>query len=356
MNWRIIRALIFNDYRNFFRDKLFGVMTVFGMVMFILFYFIMPSTMDETIEIGLYAPFAAAIVEKIPSDEGLILHAMESEDQLKIAVIENRFPVGISISDEAMTSALSGERPRIVVYYSSAIPDEMREMNTMLIREMINEMINEMAGRSLDIDEVRIVLGPDMEGRQIPHRDRMLPMLVFMLLAGEIIGLSHLITSEVQAGTIHALMVTPMKVIDFFVGKGLTGLSMAFSQILLLMIVTTSMSHNVSLILVSLLLGAIMVTGIAFIIAAVAKEMMSVIAWGTLALIVMVIPAFAVMFPGAATGWIKFFPSYFLVDTLHRAINFNIGWGGNIRNILLLAGINVVSVSIGIVALKRKLA
>jgi ABC-2 type transport system permease protein len=107
---------------------------------------------------------------------------------------------------------------------------------------------------------------------------------------------------------------------------------------------------------VSLLLGAMMVTGIAFIVASVSKDMMSVIGWGTVALLVLVIPALAAMFPGAASRWIKIIPSYFLVDILRRAINFNIGWGGNIWNVMALVCFNIVFIAVGIAVLKRKLA
>jgi ABC-2 type transport system permease protein len=212
-----------------------------------------------------------------------------------------------------------------------------------------------LSGYTLDIEDVEIVLGPDMGGRQIPYRKRIMPFLLFMLLTSEIIGLSNLITSEIKTGTIQALLGTPMKVIDFFAGKGITGMTMAFFQIVILMVVTNSLSRHISLVVVTLILGAMMVTGLAFIVASVSKDMMSVIAWGTLVWIIMVIPAVAVIFPGPVSVWIKVIPSYYIVDTLHRAVNFDVGWSGNVRNVLLLSGCNGAFVFFGIFALNRKL-
>ena len=349
MNWRTIKTLIAKDFKLFFRNKFFGVMTIFGIILYLVFYFIMPNTVDEKIEIGLYAPQALSMFyENI--EEGLIIRNMKSEDELKQAVIDKELHIGISIPEDIQKSLLSGKKPQIFVYYSSDLSDEIKEMYTILIGEMINQM----SGFKIDIDEVEIVLGPDMGGKQIPYRDRMLPLFAVMLLITETLGLANLITSELEDGTIQALLTTPMKVTDLFVGKGVTGVFLAFSPAVLLMIITGSLTQNVLLIITSLLLGSIMVTGLAFFIASISKDMMSVIAWGTLLMIVLFIPAFTVIFPGPVSGWIKVIPSFFLVDTLHRAVNFDIGWSGNLNNIIFLIGFNIVFVLLGIITLKRK--
>jgi len=351
MNWLIIKTLISKDFKLFFRDKFFGIMTIAGIVLYIIFYFIMPNAIDETIEIGLYAPQASNISYKNIKEEGLIIRYMKTEDELKQAIIDKKLHIGISIPEDIQKSLLSAKKPQLFVYYSSDLSDEIKEMYTMLISEMINEM----SGFKIDIDDVEIVLGPDMGDKQIPFRDRMLPLFAFMLLITETMGLANLIASELENGTIQALLTTPMKVMDLFVGKGITGVFLAFSQVLLLMIITGSLTQNILLIITSLLLGSIMVTGLAFFIASISKDMMSVVAWGTLSMIVLFIPAFTVIFPGPVSGWIKVIPSFFLVDILHRAVNFDIGWGGNLNNIMLLMGFNIVFVFLGIITLKRRL-
>lgn len=349
MNWRTIKTIIAKDFKLFFRNKFFSIMTIFGIIIYLVFYFIMPNTVDEKIEIGLYAPQAFSIFyENI--EEGLIIRNMKNEDELKQAVTDKELHIGISIPEDIQKSLISGKKSQIFVYYSSDLSDEIKEMYTILIGEMINEM----SGFEIDIDQVEIVLGPDMGGKQIPYRDRMLPLFAVMLLVTETLGLANLITSELESGTIQALLTTPMKVIDLFVGKGVTGVFLAFSPAVLLMIITGSLTQNVLLIITSLLLGSIMVTGLAFLIASISKDMMSVMAWGTLLMIVLFIPAFTVIFPGPVSGWIKVIPSFFLVDTLHRAVNFDIGWSGNLNNIMFLIGFNIIFVFLGIITLKRK--
>jgi ABC-2 type transport system permease protein len=66
------------------------------------------------------------------------------------------------------------------------------------------------------------------------------------------------------------------------------------------------------------------------------KDMLSVMAWGILAMILLGIPSFGVIFPGTMTGWAKLIPSYYLADTVHQVVNFGAGWSQVSNNLLLL--------------------
>ena len=114
------------------------------------------------------------------------------------------------------------------------------------------------------------------------------------------------------------------------------------------------MSRQPLLVLTTLLLGAVLVTGIGFIISSLGKDMMSVMAWGFPALIILFLPTIGVAFPGVVTGWVKVIPSYYLVDTVHRASNFGAGWGDLWPNLLILLAFNLVFVGLGIWSLRRK--
>lgn len=350
MNGRIITTLVAKDIKLFFRDKFFGIMTVAGIVAYILFYFLMPSQVDETLEIGLYAPGITALADLDLESEGLIIRNMTSQEELKTAITGRELPTGLAIPGDMQDKLLAGEKPQIFLYFSSDLPLELRETYTLLISEMMNELL----GYKLAVAAVEIVLGPDMAGKQIPVRDRMIPLFAFMLLIIETMGLANLLTSELENGTLQALLTTPMKISDLFAGKGLTGILLAFTQATLVMLITGSLAQQTLLILVTLLLGSIMVTGMAFIIAALSKDVMTVMAWSMLFMIAMLIPSFSVMFPGPTSGWIRVLPSFFLVEILHSAVNFNTGWSSNGSNLLILVAFNVVFVSAGILLLRRR--
>ena len=349
MNWSIIRTLVIKDLVLFYRDKFFGLMTIFGLVLYIIFYLVMPKSIDETIEIAVHAPhFFYSILEQ-QQKQGIVVQKMASKEELKQAIIEKKFQFGISIPDDIQTSFFSGNKPQIYIYSSSELPEEIKEMYPAFMGEMF------FGNSQGNIEIVETVLGPDMGGKQIPYRDLLLPMFVFIILVMETLGLANLITSEIESETANALLVTPMSVVEFFVSKGLTGILLAFPQAAFFMFITGTLTQHILLILFALILGTTFLTGLSFFIASVSKDMMSVVGWSVLLMIVLIIPTIGILFPVMISNWIKIIPSYFLVDILHKAVNFGIGWSGNMKNILFLLGYNIIFVSLGIMTLRRKL-
>jgi len=199
------------------------------------------------------------------------------------------------------------------------------------------------------------VLGTDMAGAQVPQRDRMRSLFAVFILMAETFGLAALLSEEFERRTAWALLVTPVSVKDLFTAKGILGTFLAFSQAVLLLAVVGGLSAHPAIILLSLLLGSVLVTGIAFIMASLGRDFMSVTAWGVPVMVLLVVPAIGVMIPGALSGWIKVIPSYYLTDTIYRVSNYGAGWGDVWNNLAILAGINAVIVAVGIRALRRKL-
>jgi ABC-2 type transport system permease protein len=212
-----------------------------------------------------------------------------------------------------------------------------------------------LAGQPLNVESEEIVLGPDMAGRQVPPRQRMLPVLAVFILMIESWGLASLISTEVETGTLRALLVTPLKVEGLFLSKGITGVLMSFGQVLLLLGITGGLAREPLLVLTGLLLGGLLVTGLSFLIASLARDMMSVMAWGMLVMVVLAIPAFNVLLPGLASNWIKVIPSYYFVDTIYRVINFNAGWSQVNASLMALLAMAVAFFGLGVLSLGRKL-
>jgi ABC-2 type transport system permease protein len=350
MNWRIIKALVSKDFSLFFRNRFFAIVTVIGIIFYLSVYFwMMPKSVNESLEIGLYAPVSVSIFSKMEG-EGLEIQEVDSEEALKEAVVDGKYVAGISLPGDTMEKLLSGQKPSISVYFASDVPEETKDA----IIALIQEAAYQLSGQPMTVEISEEILGSDMMGMQIPPRDRIRPLLAVMLLIFETYGLANLIAEEVERHTIQALLVTPVTVSGFFISKGITGVSLAFIQAALFMAIVGGMNHKPLIIITTLLLGAIMVTGIGFIIASLSRDFMSVLAWGMVALIPLFIPSFGVMFPGAVTGWIKFIPSYYLVDTVHRTADFGAGWSDVWLNLLILIGCDFILGWIGVMVLGRR--
>ena len=350
MNWRIIGTLAAKDLSLFFRKKGIVALTILGLVFYLVIYFVIPSTVNEDLEIGIYAPGIPPIFQKLP-EEGLEITTVASEEELKDAVIDGTYIVGVSLPSDFFDKVNSGQKPDIQLYFTPDAPPELKSA----VVTLVNEFAYLLSGQSLTVAITEEVLGPDLLGTPVPPRDRLRPLLAVFIIFMEILGLSTLISEEVEKRTAQALLVTPVTVIDMFTAKSIAGVGLAFVQAVLFMAIVGGMNIQPLIIVVALLLGAVLATGLSFLISAFAKDFMSVLAWSVPALVILIVPSFSIMFPGVITGWVKIIPSYFLVDTVHRVANYGSGWGDVGTNLLILLGYAAVIIVAGILVLRRRL-
>ena len=346
-----IATLIQKDLKLIFRNKLFGVMTLVFFACLVVIYFLLPRSIDEGIDMAVFGDRFPASVEQLLEEDGLSLEYVDSDEALRKGILEGDFQTGIRVPGNLSERLARGEKPGIRVYVPSEMPDDLKDAYTSVVKNLILLI----GGVSLNIEDEEEVLGPDMTGRQIPTRKRLLPIFAFFIIFVEIMTLANLIIEEIQRGTLKALLVSAVRVESLLTAKAITGLCLAFLQIVLIMAVSGALLHRPILVLLTILLGGFMVVGLGFLIAAVSKEMLSVVAWSILVLVVSFLSAANVIFPGAVSNWIRIIPSYYLVDVLHRVINFQSGWTDVYGDLLLLLVFDAVFLLAGTLALRRKL-
>ncbi len=350
MNGRIIRALIQKDIKVFFSNQFFALITGLALVAYAGIYFAMPSTVDETIEMAIFAPALPQQFADSMGDEGVVLKNMESKAALETAVTDNEYAVGVIIPESLNQALASGEQGKIELYFSPEFPEELKEVYVIFFEEIGYNL----SGQRLNIEVNEEILGVDRAGNQIPQREKMLPLFAVLILTMETLGLASLISGEIEAGTLQALLITPMRMEGLFVAKGTVGVGLAFFQAVVLMAVTGGLSQQPLLIIVALLLGSLLVTGLGFLLASVATDLMSVMSWGVPIILLLSLPAISLLLPGLTTNWVKVLPSYYLIDTVYQAVNFNLGWADAGSNLLILAAFALVFMGMGIVVLRRK--
>jgi ABC-2 type transport system permease protein len=348
MKWRIIGAIVSKDLSLYFRNRFIAVITVLGIVAFLVLYFVMPDATSVT-DVGLYAPVVPSVFAEEES-KNIDFVMVDSEAALREAVAGGEYYVGIALPADIMEKFDRGEKPDIKVYFSQETTDEMQE----LYRLFIQELAFKQTGQFASFNETQIVLGTDLLGQDIPLRERMRPLFAVMLLMMEMFGLANLITVEVERRTVHSLLVTPMRIRELFTAKGISGIILSFIPAALFMALVGGMNNQPLVILTAMLLGAVMVTGISFLIASLSKDFMSILGWVFVGLIIMAVPAVGIMMPGTITGWAKAIPSYYLVLPVHQAAYYGSGWGDVWQYLLALVGFDLAFIGLGIMALRRK--
>jgi ABC-2 type transport system permease protein len=354
----VVAAIIAKDVITYLRDRFYVLITVMGLVVYIAVFWVLPATGERTVGLGAHLPGGQALLEQNGGDRGggFEIVPYRTSSELEAAVEEGtKVVAGMDFPQTFLLDARAGRPTSVRVLIGADAPDELRP----LLRGGVAEIVAAISGQQPpvqlpDLDEV--VLGPDRAGQQLSLRERFRPLLIFLVLLVEMIALASLVASEIAQRTVVAVLVSPARVADVLAAKAALGTLLAFSQALLLALATRSLDPAPVLLTVTLLLGALLVTGFGLIAGSTGKDFVGIIFWSMLFMIPLTVPALAVLFPGAAAGWVQGLPTYGLVQTIVGATAYGEGWAQLWPHVLGLLLWCAIAFAAGVLVLGRRAA
>jgi ABC-2 type transport system permease protein len=373
----IMAAIVRKDLLEFSRDRLWMVLTPVALVMFVGLYWLLPATVDETITVAVTPPAlaraltmsgdagagAAGSAGSGGAEGGLRFAVLEREEDVAAAVrgerkvevdgAEYAATVGLAFPQDFLQRATAGEPSTVRVYLDAAVPPEIRDAMTSAVREMAFAA----TGATLPVtepNEDEIVLGVDRAGAQVPMRDRMRPMLAFFVLLVESLALASLIANEIQSRTVTALLATPARPRDILLAKVLLGAALAFVQAMIVLIAMRAFGQGAAVLVAASLLGAAMAAAIAMLSGSAGRGFIGTLFYGMAFLIPLMIPGFALLFPGTTSPWIQLLPSHGVVQAIVGASTYGLGFADLTREFAMAIVWVVALFVVGWWALTRK--
>ncbi len=355
----IIRAIVGKDLREFSRDKFFMLITVLGLVAYVALYWFLPSDVEESISVGIHQSGMDSLFAELEEDGGIEFTLVESRVDLETALgfgdsePDNKLDIGLEFPPDFLSTVSAGEVASVSVLVGPEVPQEIRSAMSSMVREIAYAL----AGDELPVTrlpEEEIILGQDRAGSQVPIQDKFRPLLAFFVLIMETMALGALVAAEIQSRTVTAILVTPAKVSDFLAAKAILGTLLAFSQVTLLMVLVRGFDNNAPLMITTLLLGSALVTGFGLLIGSSGKDFLNQIFYSMALLIPLSIPAFGVLFPGAAGPFVQLLPTFGLVDAMVGISIDGAGWRDVASSLGMLAAWVLIAFALGLTLLKRK--
>lgn len=351
----MIGTLVVKDIKLFVRNRFFLIVTALGLVLYPIIYFLIPDQVDESLGMAFYIEDRESALYQRLTDEPGDYVLFDTEAEMLTALQETGdYFVGLSLPADLSAAAARGEAVELNAYYAPGVPAEARQIFHDVLVLFANAVNPETLANLTRFNETEFVLGNDLMGAPLSLRDRFVPLFLVFIVMIEIFGLATLLNRDVENGTARALITGPLRLHQFFAGKALMGLLLAFGQLLFLSAVMGVLGVSTLLLLTTLLLGSFLMVGIGFFVAALAKDNTSAMAWAIVFIIPMVIPSMTVLLPGLSTGWMEIIPSYYFVDSLHRILNFGAGWADVSRNLAMLLIGGAATLAIGTTAIRRK--
>lgn len=353
----IVGAIVAKDLRTYGRDRFYMIVTVLGLVAYIALFWALPASAERTVALGAHLPGGQQLLDQRAGDQGggFAIVPFDSSTQLQAAVEKGTVAAGLDFPQTFLFDAREGLPTSVRVLLGADAPEELRP----LLVSGVGEIVAAIGGQPppVQLPELReVVLGPDRAGQELSLRDRLRPLLLFLVLIVEMIALASLVAAEIAQRTVTAVLVTPARVADLLIAKSVLGTLLAFSQALLLALATQTLGASPLLLLVVLLLGAVLVTGFGLIAGSTGKDFVGIIFWSMLFLIPLTIPALATLFPGAPAGWIQGLPTYGLVQVIVGTTAYGEGWRQAWPHLIGLTLWCAVAFSVGIAVLSRRAA
>ena len=341
----IVWAIVRKDAREFSRDRLWLVLTTVGLVMFIALFWLLPSSVDETIRVGVYPADLADSLNGLGASgaeggQGLEVVSFASPEALRAAVAGEGgadggasggdVAAGLAFPADFTARAARDETSDVTVYVGGDVPAEVRRAMESAVREIAALTAAAAAGEdpasAVPVRQRTVVLGMDLAGRQVTPQERMRPLLAYFVLVMESLVLASLIAVEIQRRTVIALMATPARVSDILTAKVLLGTALAFSQAVILLALTRSFGAGWSLLLAGTLLGAVIATGTALLSGSAGKDFIGTLFLGMALLIPLAIPAVTALLPGATATWTKVLPTWGVIEVMVGVTSYGKSW------------------------------
>ncbi|MGQ9474642.1 MAG: ABC transporter permease [Actinomycetota bacterium] len=162
---------------------------------------------------------------------------------------------------------------------------------------------------------------------------------------------------EIQHRTARAVLVTPVSHGEFIAAKALTGMLVAFGEGLLLALFLRALAASTwPAVLVFLVLGASLVVGFSFILGAVSRDFMSMAMISMVPFLLLMLPAFILLYPGFASPLLKAIPTYHPVEPLNGILNYGRGLSDYLVAVLVLCLFSSFFFWLGWYILRRRLS
>lgn len=381
----LIRAIVLKDLREVSRDRLWMILMPVSLAAFILIFWVLPRVVNESVAVGVTPPeFARALSLLAESGEnfgiegretvsgtaaaGLRVVSFDDESDLAAAVSGGRgenqkkkVAVGIAFPEDFLSLVGAGEATVVSVYLDAAVPAVLGGAVASGIREMAAFLRAAALGRNpltalpVAIPDLQtIVLGEDRSGAQVPLREKLRPLMAILILIIEAVVLAGLVAVEIEHRTVTAMLITPARTGDVLAAKGITGAVLALSQGLFFLAVTRSFNSRWPIVLILMLLGALMTSAVGMMAGAAGREFMSTLFFALVFISPLLIPAFSIIFPGAAPLWIRALPSYGLIQSMVDSIAYGRGWSEAAPHIATSLAWTAALFGAGLIILKRR--
>jgi len=252
------------------------------------------------------------ITAALEKNQGITLIHAATADRLREMVRRNDADAGIVLEEIFDAAVRAGERPRLEFYISG----ESLASNRILLAVTALDLVRAVEGQN---DPVEVVLNKSKEEKAPPISVRIIPaiLIIVMGVTGVFVP-AFMLVNERERQTLHALLVTPVRMSEVLMSKALIGFFMVITMSCLTLALNRALGGEVLGLLLSVVVAAVMCVEVGLIYGTTAKDGKTLYTLIKSLNILLMGPVVFYLFPNWPQWIAKLFPTYWFIDPLYR--------------------------------------
>ncbi len=304
-------ALLRKDLRLGPRSPVFLWAVALPVVMTLLVQGIFGSLFQPVPRLGVVDLGASQVTAALLERDGLDVRVLQDASELKRQVEAHDLDGGLVLAEGFDDAVRAGERPLLEIYMSG----ESLASNRVVMAVTAIDLVRQVEGRAPPVEIELVRVGGDA----LPMSDRLVPLLVLMtLIIAGVFVTSFSLVEERERDTLDAMLVTPMRLSEVVLAKGLLGLVLALAMSLVTLALNGVLGGASGPLLAALLVGAVMSVEIGLLYGTVASQAQTLFTLFKSLNLVIMAPVVFYLFPNWPQWIAKVFPTYWFLDPVFR--------------------------------------
>ncbi len=276
--------------------------------------------LDPNPRLGIVDQGASSVTTAVQDIEGIELTLLDDVEALKSKVEGNDLDAGLVLQQGFDASVRSGARPPLEFY----VGGESLASNRIILAVTTVDLVREVAGRAPPVEVSVVEFGE--EGLSISVR--LVPFIVmYALLIAAVFLPSFSLADEREKRTLSALTVTPVKLSEVVMAKGILGFVLAFPMAILTLWLNSALTVQPLALIVVLLVAGLLLVEIGLIYGTVSKDITGVFTLIKGTGFILLAPTIFYIFPDWPQWIAKLLPTYWVINPVYEVTINNAGLG-----------------------------
>jgi ABC-2 type transport system permease protein len=343
---RRILVLLRKDVRLGPRSPVFLWVLVLPLLITLILQVAFGDLFDPSPRLGIVDRGASAVTGAAQRTSGIEVVLLDEVNALKEQVEANDLDAGLVLAEDFDAALRAGRRPRLEFY----VGGQSLASTRIVLAVTTLDLVRRVEGQAPPVDVEVVALG----GESLPITVRLVPFIaMYALLVAGVFLPSFSLADEREKRTLDALVVTPVRLGEVVVAKGILGFALAVAMSIVTLWINRALSAQPLALAVVLLVAGLLLVELGLVYGTVSKNIAAVFTLIKGTGFLLLAPTVFYIFPDWPQWIAKLFPTYWVINPVYEVTINRAGLGSVWVELLIALGVAVLLATLVVFTTRR---